>query len=594
MKKTAAFFIILVLIIVSALFLLGVKNTNAVARSSGIPSKAFSLNLDDTLDNLLRYNVEACSDGSFVITIGPNILDGTYYYHYRPDLSRQKYDFFQGFRWAGDIKAASIGGHNCVEAPVSLYCSGEPVLTVRGKYRPENDWKLSDYDVVFLKEEDRAFHEMYSALNWEQREAYKQNERFSNAMPYEEQIRALKNAFYCGSFHVAKIIYDMQKADQESNALFELAVMKDFKLTDFQKDNPYLPKPVFENKNVSFPAPEALSMFAEAVSAYGNRYPESSNVESNTDYKCLQGLPNAKDFFPDYQLEDDDTRLWGAYDIDFDNDGLNELVYFYPGGTVGNEFWDIIHLDESGDITSVASGESWRSLSMHQYKGKYFFFSWEHDYNDGEELGINMFAMAEDGRLWHASILREMTGAGIVFSDIFDESIKPLAEDIEQEFQEYIAEYKNASEGQWGKTCNPSRTVRDKIGNQAVAMPDVYYELDVNNDGTDEVLAESVFYPGSRHQLYLYQLISYDRKTGRALDLSRMFASAGSYSYCQRIFLIPYEGKNFFLSMQGNQGSSYIFKLQEVAGDKPRALACWFVTVIQQVRVSEEVYRSEP
>lgn len=296
MKKIAAFFIILVSIIVSALFLLGVKNTNAVARSSGIPSKAFSLNLDDTLDNLLRYNVEACSGGSFVITIGPNISDGTCYYHYRPDLPRQKYDFFQGFRWAGDIKAASIGGLNCVEAPVSLYCSGEPVLTVRGKYRPENDWKLSEYD--------------------------------------------------------------MEKADQESDALFELAVMKDFELPDFQKDNPYLPKVVFENKYASFPAQEALSMLTEAVSAYGNRYPESSNVEDNTDYKRLQGLPNAEDFFPDYQVEDDDTRLLGAYDIDFDNDGLNELIYFYPGGTVGNEFWDIIHLDESGAITSVASDES--------------------------------------------------------------------------------------------------------------------------------------------------------------------------------------------------------------------------------------------
>lgn len=58
-------------------------------------------------------------------------------------------------------------------------------------------------------------------------------------------------------------------------------------------------------------------------------------------------MPNCDDFY-----EDPDS-VWGSWELDFDGDGLMELVYLIAGGTMGNEYWDIIHLDTGGLISSV-------------------------------------------------------------------------------------------------------------------------------------------------------------------------------------------------------------------------------------------------
>lgn len=368
--------------------------------------------------------------------------------------------------------------------------------------------------------------------------------------------------------------------------IFELVMIKDFNLSEYQRDNRYLPEIIYENANTSFPHPEVLFKIAEAVGKYTDFIPGSEEVESNTDYKRLQDVTNADDFFESYELDGGTPEPSDAYELDFDNDGLNELIYFYPGGTMGNEYFDIIQLDRLGAITAVNSGVHSRGIVMYQYQGDYFFLNHIYDYYDKEDLGVTIFAMTKDGTLWEGNVYREMIGAELVFSDIFDENVKPLAVNIETKFEEYILAYKEYQYSKFEKEYKPSQVIMEQINELAAAKVDTFYQLDMNNDGTDEVLAESIFYPGSAHLEYLYQLIVYDYKTNRAIDLSKKFATEDSYDYSQRIFPIQFKEKNYFLSMHGI-GSSYIFKLQEIIGDTPSILACWFVTTTERVNVSE-------
>ena len=61
---------------------------------------------------------------------------------------------------------------------------------------------------------------------------------------------------------------------------------------------------------------------------------------------------------------------------------------------MGNHFWEVLHLDASGEITATNSGEGLGSVSLYRYQGNYFFVNEIYDYNDREWLGWEVHALS--------------------------------------------------------------------------------------------------------------------------------------------------------------------------------------------------------
>lgn len=67
-----------------------------------------------------------------------------------------------------------------------------------------------------------------------------------------------------------KTIFDMQEAENVSYDIYELAIMKDFKMTDFHENNRYLSEIRYESEITSFPIEGLLSAYAKSVGTFGN------------------------------------------------------------------------------------------------------------------------------------------------------------------------------------------------------------------------------------------------------------------------------------------------------------------------------------
>jgi hypothetical protein len=114
--------------------------------------------------------------------------------------------------------------------------------------------------------------------------------------------------------------------------------------------------------------------------------------------------------------------------------------------------------------------------------------------------------------------------------------------------------------------------------------------MDIDNDSEDEIIGEWMYWPSSAHQIFYYDLRALRSGAEQTFNLGTLLTGQDELLHA---FLVSYEGKNYFLTMQPFGDSQYIFKLQEMLNSTPYMLAAWLVTAEDQVHVTAGEYVDE-
>jgi hypothetical protein len=177
-----------------------------------------------------------------------------------------------------------------------------------------------------------------------------------------------------------------------------------------------------------------------------------------------------------------------------------------------------------------------------------------------------------------------------VFSDLYDENVKPLYDDLSGKLFDYYSQYKDyGSESVFDRPFEGDDSIKGLFDNTGYGR----YALglmDIDNNGEDDIIGEWMYWPSSAHQSFYYDLRALKSSAEHTFDLGTLLVGQDDL---QHAFSILYEGKNYFLTIQPFGDSQYIFKLQEISNGTPYVLAAWLVTAEDQVHVTAGEYVDE-
>jgi len=413
---------------------------------------------------------------------------------------------------------------------------------------------------------------------------------------YSAEVSALRGAIYNGDTSAMLRLFALSLQGAEIGAdhdALQLAAAKftdDYDVVASIYKNP-LVRDYGEHEGPydSFPAQRALQTGSAAVRRYDERaFLENDAIASNIDASRRYEPPNYKDFYSDF----DDMWL-DTWELDLDGDGKNELVYFSYGGTSGSGPWEIIHLDERGYIEYIDYGMDMMLLRMRYADGDYFFGRCSYDYDLDYQNGLRLFAMDADGVLWQADITREFVGLRATLSDVFDESLRPLYDEISEDLETYFERYAQmelTNDGfSVGRTLPPDDDIVELF--EDIHYYETYAEracgkFDLNNDGTDEIIGEIRYWDYGIDQM-MYEIFALASGSDEFAELNPALVpplSDFDYATVLQAFPVAYNGKNYVLSLHPFGDAQYIFRLNELATDArgnytATVHAAWLTTI---------------
>lgn len=559
------------------------------------------LKYENELNNIGNYKMVGCGDGSFRIgIIFPNDREYTYFNYSPPITQRGTPVLFTRLYWSKEAEVSVRNG----ATHLSIAMRANQVEDYRFRLEVDvddnaEDRKLQNCKLVLLNETDIQTNESMQKSIKESgpipvgemakyHNTYVDNTWVPEAgMANKSELEKIRIAAYGGDAYAILRLYALgvknNNVGADQNALQIAAVKLTNQKNILEKTSSNsLILPVITKENVqNFHAVDALWQAAEAVRTYREfEFLNSNQVEPNINGSRLESVPNYVDFFNDYG--DYHETIWGAWELDFDGDGLTELIYFYGGGTFGNEEWQVIHLDKEGMISSVDSGGAMRSLRMYVLNGRYYFANWSYDYNDKQSQGVNLFSMSKDGVLRMGIVNRESIGMRTVLTDLYDKSIEPLYEKLASQLFLYYQKYKTYDGSNYEKFYTPDEQTAKLFEEQENGYF-IYRLIDVDNDGIEEIVGEKMYFPSSAHQFYTYNIWALKKGKNNLDHLTTWFV--GQEELLQA-FPLSYENKNYFLTLQPFGDSQYLFKLQEIADDTSYLLAVWVATLEDQVNLS--------
>lgn len=521
--------------------------------------------IDNICDGLF-YLVYNCKDGSQIIQL---TLDHTefYYYKFMPCLLADgTYNFFRKLTPSYEV---SYGEGGSVEIPLSINDSAEFQFALR------------DQAIIFFDDKDDRFNQEYSLLDYKAQEEYRLSLVPDPKIPGEELRKFLKNCVYNGNISVLDELYKLIPEDnREEKYQMELAASH-AGTSDWSEQNPYQPEIFFSESSNLFPQREILEVVAESLQT-GESLDElgCEKMKSNFDWEGVWKTVTLSEG-EEYPLE---VETNGIYKYDLNGDGLMEILFLFPGGSMGNEPWEIIFLDEEGNSSDFISGEGMSVTQLYCYNQHYFFLCPVMDFNDKEFLGWNVCAVDKNKKISNVYIYFEKIGSENVFAD------KHVSTDdfyyLDCDTNYLIDTYKKYNNNVIGIYDEPEAQVRELFQESDIDSG-IYGKLDINNDGVEDWTKIYMFFPTNKLQYYCnYYFL--DGKTQEFLDLSKYFSTQNNRLCC----LIPYriEDKNHFFCVCGGPGN-YIVKLIEIKGMEPVEIVSWFVSVKKRIniRVSAEM-----
>jgi len=501
----------------------------------------------------LHYQVFGCNDGSQIIRITADHID-FYYIRYMPSLLADgTYDFFRQLTPSYEV---SYHEDNRLEIPLSINESGDFRLILRNQA------------IIFLDEEDDQFSREYSALDDREQEMYRLSLQPDSGMPEEELRRFLRSCVYNGNVSVLDELYSLAP-EEDPDAGYRLELASYYAGNPgWSEENPYQPEIFYGESTVSFPHAELLEMAARSLQT-GRDLGALGCEEIKVNYDWDGVWETVKLHEDERDLSEVGTDK--IYKYDLNGDGLMEILFFFPGGTVGNGSWEIVFLDDDGSISGRVSDTWVSSLRLYRYQQNYFFLEPMEAFEDREFFGWKMYVLDHDRDVVSAEIYCENIGFEIVFSDQH-----VPAEDfyyLDSEMEDFIDLYKNHGDTAVGTETEPDEQIREWFQEWDIDKGR-YGKLDVNNDGIEDWTNVDKYYPYGRLP-YNSDYYVADGKTRELLDLTGYF-KVRDYNLCH---LIPYRigEKNYFVCLGRNSGN-YTVRLIEIKGMEIVEVHTWFVS----------------
>jgi len=517
----------------------------------------------------------SCKDGSQIISF---FIDEDIYIKYMPiKLSDGSYSFFKEFNPSNNIYHHKEG---YVEIPVCINSSEDYGFVLKVEYTlSDGEISINNGTFDFANDEDRNFNDMYKSLDYRAQEDYRLSlTPNKNASDLESFLRA---CVYNGNMAVLDEIYKLtQSYDVEDIHKLELAGSMAYESSMIiSENNPYKSRIFYGEGFREFPHKETIEIVAKSMQERKSLIElGAQELEPNYDWESVYNIANFHDFYNYYY---ENSNIYEVFRLDLDKDGLLEVLFFSPGGTMGNEFWDILHLDGSGLITDTISGDGMSKMTLYSYGEDYFFVSPLIDFNDKEIQGWNVYTFNNDDKIYKANVYFDKIGSEIIFSD--NSQVDNYYWDWE--LDNYVDRYKSYGYEAIGNEIKPSNELIDLLDKSRVPLG-VYGSIDFNNDKIDDWTNAYYFYPSNRLHYYCnYYFI--DGKTKEIIDFSDYFGEI-NYGLCR---VIPYrlDDKNCFICVLNGDGN-YIFKLIEIDGLRPVELQNWLVSVEYQIFVSVSEY----
>lgn len=534
----------------------------------------------------LQTYVSDCKDGSQILTLEFN-RENTIYIHYTPKrLSNGSYQFFQTLHPSYDISYKEDGS---VVIPIHINNSKDALFEANVDYSMIKDnLEINKISFTFFNEEAKEFNEMYASLDSTSQKDYCLSlipNKNGNSKELTEFLRA---CIYNGNMYVLEELYKLtHDNDSENKFKIELAnAMASVSSISLSASNPYQPELFYSENYQDFPQINTLSIIvthlqtSKSLEELG-----AKEIEPNFDWESVYQIPNIHNFYKFIQENEPTT---GVYKFDMDQDGLMEILILFPGGTMGNLFWEILHLDKSGYITETNSGGGMEPLSLYHLHGKYFFLTRIMDSYDKETLGWEIYALNRNGKMYQASIWYEKIGSEIIFTDNYMQKTEKKDWNshswglYDRDFDNYIDLYKRYEHNAIGQKIQPNKKVLMLFGDSDESTSyNIYGSFDFNNDNIDDWTKVYMFFPSNRNPYYCnYTFV--DGKTNQLLDFSNIITEYNSRLCC----VIPYEfeNRNYFLCILNGYGN-YIFKLIEIKGMEPIELQNWLVSITKRILI---------
>lgn len=534
------------------------------------------LNREETdfiLDRIYSYALD-CGDGSQIITAG--LADGMVYIRYLPQrLGDGNYRFFRCLRFTEDVTYREDG---TVDIPVTINGEGKSRFVVNVTYSfSEGNVNIDQAEFTVPDRKDNEFHQMYQAFDSQAQMDYRLSLKPDGMVPEDQLAGYLRACVYNGNSYVLGRLYEMTTEEEtEQRYALELAGSRsdDFEHT-WSAENPLLPEVFYGESCKDFPQMDTLAFVAEGL-RNGTSMEErgAKLLEPNLDLESVFKIPGLQELYP-YVYGDE--NITGVYKHDLDGDGLPEILVVFPGGSMGNLFWEVLHLNEAGTITTTNSGEGLGWLSLYEYQGNYFFTTDIIDFNDKELLGWEVFAVNGQDQMYSASVSLEKCGTETVFTDQYGEVDSYFY--LDWELGSYIDRYKSYEAGVLGREIETSEELQSLFheeGNNS----GTYGTMDFNNDGIDDWTRVYQFYTSTRHPYYCNNVLV-DGKTNQVFD----FSDLADLSYDLRaVYSYQPDETNYMICLLGGSGN-YVFKLLAFDGMEPVEVQSWYVAVRTRILI---------
>ncbi len=403
----------------------------------------------------------------------------------------------------------------------------------------------------------------------------------------ETQIKELEKLLFEGNHYVLGVALDLVSEEEvELKQKIEYARYALWPNIVLPNDNPYKAD-IYYNENIKELQKEnhaeIFRMVAESVQS-SKKIEDlgAEKIEPNYEWENIEAVLGGTEVLQD--IYNEHPFAFNVYKYDFNNDGIDELFMFFPGGAMGNFDYKIISFDSTGQVTNVEDGSEMGKCDFYKLNGEYFFVIDNYDFNDKQINGFNVYIFGDGTEIVSGYEALEMKKALRVvevehfkLSDIL--SLLNIGNSynvrlVGGEYQ-YIQKYKSYKYEAIGNEVN----ITEEMSNKFNGSQGIYGEIDINNDGVNDVTSINKFFPSNKLR-YSCSFGVIDGKTSELIE----FENLDFYSDLADVSHYRYRDKNYLVLLYYN-GNNYILKLVEIKGTRIVVIRDIYLSVLYDINI---------
>ncbi len=437
---------------------------------------------------------------------------------------------------------------------------------------------VSNVSINFFNDEDEKFNEIYSNIDYEEREGYRKSLEIDEELTEEARIKFLKACIYNGNTDLLVELEELLKGtDEEDTITFAnynngTGVMSE--------GNRYVSKAYYVDEFEKFPKKEIVRDVVSNMKLGNAMYGEDIvEVESNCDNSILYDIPNIADFVSEYRKDNlDFSEYYDVYKYDLDNDGLDEILLYSVSGSGRYVSWHLLHLNSNGEIThcNTGSGDLDRyGLKLYKKGEDYFFRSLNRN---------NVFVVDRDNKVYDAIIDDRYRYYTYIFSDVYNGFSRTILYNAD----DFICNYRAFSSKPVGFEVEADEDVLGMFKRNEKYRGNIFGKMDINNDGVEDYTF--VMTDDSDRFGYYYDFEFVDGKTGELSKVDKLgFHSSGRLCIA---YVEEFDDKNYLVTMR-EIGGNYIFKVFDIQGTEAVVVGEYLYSKIDDIVVDFSVYDYE-